>query len=261
MNYIKKGRCIFCLKDKTQTTFLTKPHTIPRSLGGINIGFDICDSCNSYFGTPDAEVFPHLCIEVCVKEIFGIIKHLINEESNRSNAQQGLLRSIYFNFWASKRKISFKPSFKYNSTFLKTFTNQFKRGIYEIFLQEYHLKTGLGLDEQFNDIREYARYNRGNIPLYHLRGDNGILLLEKDISIPKFQFSTHQIETINKYGFYTLMLWGYWFYLEVTPKAKAHRKDYLIREAEQIIGSGTIVNRLIEVVNIMDIDFTLQNFK
>ena len=46
MDYINKGTCIFCGKDITQTTFKEKPHTMPKSLGSINIGVDICDECN-----------------------------------------------------------------------------------------------------------------------------------------------------------------------------------------------------------------------
>lgn len=30
--------------------FENKPHVLPRSLGGNEIGFDICDDCNAYFG-------------------------------------------------------------------------------------------------------------------------------------------------------------------------------------------------------------------
>lgn len=58
MDYINKGTCIFCGKDVTQTTFKEKPHTMPKSLGSINIGVDICDECNHYFGQPDDFVFP-----------------------------------------------------------------------------------------------------------------------------------------------------------------------------------------------------------
>lgn len=49
--YINKGICIWCLKSKPEVKFLHKPHTIPRTLNNVNIGFDICDDCNHFFGT------------------------------------------------------------------------------------------------------------------------------------------------------------------------------------------------------------------
>lgn len=99
MDYRNKGFCIFCGKDATQTTFKEKPHTMPKSLGSISIGVDICDECNHYFGQPDNLVFPKLCIEVCVKEIFSLMKTLLNREDNPQR-----LKSIYFEYWKAKGK-------------------------------------------------------------------------------------------------------------------------------------------------------------
>lgn len=263
MKYINKGRCIFCLRDEPQTTFKEKSHTISKSLGGVEIGFDICDECNHYFGHHDTLLPkpPRMAVEVCTKEIFALIRCLIEHGSHDRREKARRLRSTFFNFRASENRFEVKSSFKYNSGFLDVFTNQFKRGIYEFFLQEYHRQTGCGLEERFNNVRNYARYNIGDLPLYHLRGDNGVLLLEGDISIPRLSFSENQIEIINAYGFYVLYLWGYWFYLEVTPMAEFNRESYLKRHAKKIMGTGFVVNRLIEVKSIFDIDFTLQNFK
>ena len=49
--YIHTGKCIWCDKSKPEVTFKTEPHIIPESLGGKEIGTDVCDQCNSYFGT------------------------------------------------------------------------------------------------------------------------------------------------------------------------------------------------------------------
>lgn len=106
----------------------------------------------------------------------------------------------------SKRKIVLKSHFKFNDRFLITFARQFKRGIYEMFLQEYHKITGNGLDNRFNQIRKFARYNIGDIPLYYLV-NNGIILVE-DTSHPKFPFSESQFHDINTYGFYTFFYVG-----------------------------------------------------
>lgn len=92
MKYINKGVCIFCKRDSTQTSFTEKPHTMPKSLGSNSIGFDICNECNHYFGEPDLLSKPNLIIEVCVKEIFGLIKHLL--ESERQTTTQILNQNI-----------------------------------------------------------------------------------------------------------------------------------------------------------------------
>ena len=55
--YIRKGKCIFCGKASPEVTFFEKPHTTPHSLGSDRIGFDICDSCNHFFGEPDKSMY------------------------------------------------------------------------------------------------------------------------------------------------------------------------------------------------------------
>ncbi len=256
MEYIDKGICIFCGKNNTETTFKEKPHTTPKSLGSDSIGVDICDICNHYFGEIDKLLKPPLTIEICVKEILGLIKFLLNNERGVINNS---LRSIYFEFWKSEKTLKIKGAFKYNYNFTNTFTTQFKRGVYEMFLQEYHKETRNALDSKFDEIRQFARYNKGDVPLYILRGDNGILLLESEISTPRFHFNEMQIKNIDNNGFYNLIIWGQWFYLEVTPKAKSYRDIYLNKEAEKMIGSEFIFNNLIEIKSIYDIDFTLNN--
>mgnify|MGYP000036978392 CR=1 FL=1 len=52
------AKCIYCLKDETETTFLTREHVIPQSFGTLtplnpNIKGDIvCDSCNTKILSP-----------------------------------------------------------------------------------------------------------------------------------------------------------------------------------------------------------------
>ena len=258
MQHIDKGQCIFCLKKQPEISFSEKPHTMPRSLGSDSIGVDICNDCNHYFGQPDKLSFPQLCIEVCVKEVFGMIKHLLNASRNDNYGKNNRLRSIFFEYRHSESKIKIKSNFQYNHRFINTFTNQFKRGLYEMFLQEYHKATLNGLDAKYNVIREYARFNRGNIPLYYMQ-NNGVFLIEDNIVNPKFNFSENQFQTIEDYGFYTLMLWGQIFFLEVTPRASLCRDIYLKKEASKFIGSGFVFRDCIEVEKITDIDFTLRS--
>ena len=89
---------MFCLKKQPEVNFSEKPHTMPRSLGSESIGFDICNDCNHYFGQPDKLSVPQLCIEVCVKEVFGMIKHLLNTSRSEEYGRNNRMRSIFFEY-------------------------------------------------------------------------------------------------------------------------------------------------------------------
>ena len=48
--YTNTGKCIWCGKTSPEVTFYTEPHIVPHSLGGSEIGVDVCDDCNHFFG-------------------------------------------------------------------------------------------------------------------------------------------------------------------------------------------------------------------
>lgn len=252
--YIRKGTCIFCGKSKPETTFFDRPHTTPHSLGSDRIGFDVCDKCNHFFGEPDKSMYPRLAVETCVKEIFGVIRFMLNLE--REGHENDMLKSKYFNFWRSRNILQFKSTFKSNPYFRRTFIKQFKRGLYELFLQEYHKETENGLDPKFDRIRRFARYGIGDIPVWHLQ--TRLLLVESNLDIPELRFSDYSLEEIDTYGFYSMLLWGFWFYLEVTPRAELAREIYLRRVAKDVNVGGFVVSDMVQLTDIEQIDFTLR---
>lgn len=260
IEYVSIGTCIWCKRSKPNCTFNEKPHTFPRSLGGKNIGVDICDECNHYFGEPDLNAFPHLSVEVCFKEIFGIIRYIIElsgKERIKFKKPQERLRSNYFDVYNQKKRIVFRSAFRRNKHFLQTFTRQFKRSLYEVFLQEYHLKTGMGLNEEFNIIRDFARFNIGDIPVYHIT-NYGAILVPTDLSSPYMFFEQEDLDSIDNFGFYKFWIFGYVFYLEVKPLAKEKRVTYLnpiIKNAEDLKG----LQDFFKLDSITQIDFTLKN--
>lgn len=69
--YTKTGKCIWCGKSYPDVTFLKQPHIVPRNMGGSCIGFDICDECNDYFGTP-TKAMPST--NLVFKEVFNAIQ-------------------------------------------------------------------------------------------------------------------------------------------------------------------------------------------
>lgn len=252
--YIKFGTCIFCGRSSPEVSFLCKPHTTPRSLGSNRIGFDVCDECNSFFGTPDKSMRPRISVENSVKEILGLIRFMIQLE--REGHENDILKSIYFNYWRSRNTLQIKPSFSGSPSFRRVFIKQFKRGLYELFLQEYHLETGNGLDSSFDRIRNFARYGIGNVPVWHFQ--TRLLLIEDDLSIPRFHFSESSLNKIDTYGFYELYIWGFWFLLEVTPRASLTREVYLQNQAKEMGVGGFVVKNLVELKDLNDIDFTLR---
>ena len=252
--YIKEGKCIFCGRSAPEVTFYEKPHTTPHSLGSDRIGFDVCDECNHYFGEPDKAQYPRIAVETSVKEIFGLIRFMLQLE--KEGHKNDRLSSKYFNFWRGRNTLQIKPIFGGTSAFRRVFIKQFKRGMYELFLQEYHLVTGKGLDKKFDKVRRYARYGYGDIPIWHPR--SRVILVEETLSIPELKFSEKCLEEIDTYGFYSFYLWGFWFYLEVTPRAELTREVYLNKIAKDIHVGGFVFSDMVELRDINDIDFTLR---
>ena len=252
--YIRKGRCIFCEKSAPEVTFFDKPHTTPQSLGSNRIGFDVCDDCNHFFGSPDSSMCPRIAVETSVKEIFGIIRFLLQLDTD--GHEQDRLKSIYFNYWRGRSTLQIKRGFSSSSSFRRVFIKQFKRGLYELFLQEYHAQTENGLDSRFDKVRKYARYGYGDLPVWHLQ--TRMMIVENDLSVPKLTFTQHLLDDIDNYGFYSMYLWGFWFYLEVTPRAELTRYVYLHRLANEINVGGFVVKDMVPLTDIEDIDFTLR---
>lgn len=250
--YIEIGKCIWCLKEKPEVTFNNEPHTVSRQLDATNIGFDICDSCNSYFGTHSKDEPYPINVELAYKEVFNVIRHLM---PNKVESHKRL-KSRFFNYYKSKRLFKINNNFKYRPGFIKLFTRQFKRGVYETFLQEYHLHTKNGLDKRFDSIRDFARHDKGNIPLYFVDHEGAIIT--SDNENPYFAFNELLLENINTYGFYTLNMYGFWFYLEVTTRAEFSRDIFLKNEYYKRRMPNPFASGIKELKYITDLDFTLK---
>lgn len=74
MRYIKTGLCIWCGRTEPEVSFENKPHILPHSLGGEEIGFDICDDCNAFFGTA---TLGKPSLDFVFKEIFNAYRFLV----------------------------------------------------------------------------------------------------------------------------------------------------------------------------------------
>jgi HNH endonuclease len=66
-----KKTCIWCKKNETEVTFLRAAHIFPKSLGGERICKNVCDVCNSYFGSKQSQ---SPSVEIALKEPLNISK-------------------------------------------------------------------------------------------------------------------------------------------------------------------------------------------
>lgn len=130
-----------------------------------------------------------------------------------------------------------------------------------MFLQEYHRQTKDGLNPQFDAIRRFARYNEGNLPVWHLQFNPGMDIHfstdeSKGLEIP---MNDKVIADIRDYGMFPLLIRGFWFYLAVTPKANEMWMQYLYQETKELT-SGAIFRGVEWLEDIHQVDFTLRRF-
>ena len=254
-DYIRFGKCIWCGKEKPEVTFNNRPHTITKQLGSNRIGVDICDLCNRYFGVRDSESKYQMPVELAFKEIFNVSRFLSPDSSGRIQGNIARLKSIYFEYYRSQKIFRIKSNFKFQKDFLKNFTRQFKRGVYEAFLQEFHLSTGRALEDKFDGLRSFVRYDLGDVPL-NFADNNGIYLLPENRDDVFFGFNDKEISRIDDYGFYNLWFFGHVLYLEVSPKSNLSRDIYLKNVSRQIGVPGFIYSGIKEMKYITDLDFS-----
>lgn len=253
MKYTKTGRCIWCGGEEPDVTFYTKPHILPDSLGGQELGFDVCDNCNHYFGTAPKGKFGVPCVDHAFKEVFGAYRMFhknLTPESYKS------FSSAYFTYRHSEKLIKVKRSF--NS---KAITRQFKRGLYEVFLQKYHFLTGDGNSPKFQMVRDFARMDLGNPHVFY-RFNNVILTPdEKYMDHPSLIMSERMLDDMIKYGYFDFELMGQGFYLEIFPTlANVYGQNYLQQNANKSLIRVRGNESIYEFDDITQIDFLMQRF-
>ena len=92
-NYTKTGKRIWCGRTTSEdATFTDEAHVLPRRLGGREIGVDVCDDCNHYFGTAQRGV---PAVDVVFKEIFNAFRIFGN---NTDEITYKKLKSIFFEY-------------------------------------------------------------------------------------------------------------------------------------------------------------------
>lgn len=158
--------CIWCRKTEKETTFNKLAHTIPQTLGGKDICRNVCDECNAYFGNHHNG---SPSVETIIKETFNIsrIRLLDTETHVGKNKPIAKFSSIYFKVDLKKHKIELKQSYKLQSGFQEKIGRQIKKGLYKIFLEETERQKGEGHNPEYDFIREFARFDLGDYPLFY----------------------------------------------------------------------------------------------
>lgn len=248
--YIKTGRCIWCGRTEADgATFYTRPHIVPHGLGGDEIGVDVCDDCNHYFGKAPKAGTPS--IDLAFKEIYNAF---IKFGDNLNENTYKHLNSAFFEYRHSKHTIRVKTNF---SSYI--ITKQFKRGLYEVFLQKYHYVTGKGNHPMFDAVRKYARYGIGDLHVYY--AFNNVILVPKEDQFLKISMADSLLVDMMEFGMYAFWMAGHEFFLEVLPIAfKIKGNSYLQKEAQRVLIPAKGNESIFEMKDVTQLDIFMQRF-
>lgn len=248
MKYVKTSKCIWCGKEMPEVCFTDAPHIVPHNLGSDDIGFDVCNDCNHYFGKATKGI---PSCDLAFKEIFNafwIFGHHLDENTFKK------FSSVFFSYYHSKHTIRIRNNF--NS---RAITRQFKRALYEVFLQKYHQVTGKGNHPMFEMVRQFARYNIGNPHVFYVF--NNIILSPPEEQRLEIPMNDKVIDGMMKTGLYCFWMGTQIFYIEVFPLAfNANGLKYLREQAQSILIPARGNERIFEFTDVMQLDFFMQRF-
>ncbi|MBV7533038.1 HNH endonuclease [Chitinophaga sp. sic0106] len=231
-------KCIWCSQDEQQASFNKLAHTIPQSLGGLNICKNVCDNCNSFFGSHYNKLPP---IETVIKETFNISRARFLNTNDEIGKNKALPRfkSIYFNVDFKKRSIDLKPSYELKSGFQEKICRQLKRGIFKMFLEERERQMGDGHDSRYDFIREFARYDLGDFPIIYFERRHGAILMVKSWATNPEIFMSRgsQFKYINTdHSFFEFELLGHLFGVPCTRAWELNFENYIVESTKQKAG-------------------------
>jgi len=200
-------QCIWCCKQPPHATFLRAAHTFPRSLGGKTICSNVCDSCNTYFGSPTKEP----AIEVVLKEILNISRFFLLSQTH-SLKESGRFKSVFFNYNLSTQTIRIKPKYSLKQGYQEKLGRLFTRGIYKVFLEEREVQRGDALDERFDFIRKFSRYNLNDSKIYILKPKFGAVFFSTtDVLNPELRFTEASNELDDNFRAFEYTIMGHHF--------------------------------------------------
>ena len=244
-------KCIWCLETEPDVTFFKKAHTIPKSLGGQNYNQNVCDSCNEYFGNRDNKFYS---IEEALKETFIISRQILLIHNPKRKI--GRFKSKYFEIKErnGNKRLVIKESFRFDSKFQKDSCRYDRRGYSKMFFEELHRQKKVGYEEQYTLSREFARYDKNDLPVfYFFRSFGAILLTKSEIETPVLFFDRMKYLYSNEF-FVEIEFLGHVFGFPICKYGHLDLLSYMKTSVEYKNGFFKDAKT---IEKLTDVDFTL----
>jgi hypothetical protein len=250
-------QCIWCRKNEDEAAFNRIAHTVPQSLGGRYICRNVCDECNFYFGTHQNG---SPSIEAIIKETFNITRARLLNSTNDIGKNKALPRfkSTYFDVNFKTRTVNLKGSYNLNPDFQQKICRLLKRGLYKIFLEETERQKGNALNPQYDFIREFARYDKGDSPIiYFVRIHDLIATITEWVKHPEFILDEkYKMKyLVNDPSFHEFEFLGHALSVATTRDWRLYFESYIMKSLEAKI---QFFKGLKFVENFNDIDLALR---
>lgn len=252
-------KCIWCLETEEVKSFCKEAHIVPQSLGGIILCRNVCDDCNHNFGSYHNAVPP---VEKVLKEAFAITRARMLATDGDIGKNKSLPRftSEYFNLSFKNHSMSIKPKYLLNTKFQKDIARQLKRGIYKMYLEGREKYSKDGHNKRFDFIRNYSRYDKGELPVFYFNRTWGALFALKEwFKNPSIIFEN---ELKMKYlvehdHFFEFEFMGHIFSIPTTKYYEIFFNSYKENSFEAKYGFFSVMK---SVERFDDIDFSLSLF-
>lgn len=172
--------------------------------------------------------------------------------SGKTKKQVGKFKSRYFDIRVRKGKRTLKvlPSFSHNANFQRELCHAFKRGLYKLFLEELNRQKGIGYEEKYNPIREFSRYNNGNLNILYFNRSVGVFMsLNREAETPILLFDRMQYLFSND-KFVEIEFLGHVFGFPITNVLESDFKEYITKSTQLKIGyfkDWKIIDKLTDI--------------
>lgn len=163
-------------------------------------------------------------------------------------------KSEYFNINA--KGISIKPRFKLRNDFQEKLGRQFKRAVFKVFLEEREKQRHDALDDRFNFIREFARYDLCDYPIYYFTPKFGAIFYSKPDTIsPMIRFTESSDLLDEEFRVFEYGIMSHNFCIPTSRIYDLKIEDYKKHLVKTDHPFGL---KLIDIKRVTDIDFTFQ---
>jgi hypothetical protein len=253
-------KCIWCSRELPVVSFNKQAHIVPRALGGKLLCPTVCDECNAAFGKKNSS---GPSVEEAIKETFFISRLAFLAIQNQVGKNKAVVKTetLYFKIDLPKRKLILKTAYKLKRNFQEHLCRQVKRGLYKMFLEETERLYGTAMNDRYNFMRQFARYDFGDYPVLYFERQYGVILQGlEDARAPRLYLETEMRfkYLVCDHGFHEFEFLGHVFGLPVSNSWSLTIDKYLHETEHKKLGlfKGYKLLRKYD-----DIDFALKVMK